>query len=205
MTIVLYAMDYSLAGVHVQWDWPETWTVERVASDLLDWQILGYPDVGSYNRSYATAFNARAGHEPRAIGRLDVHVTTAGSISFSRSFPPRYVDSEGVDHVMSLEEQLRPSTLPSSGMHLVRLSSSVVTEAGAQFQLSGSASEEVSGAVYDVAGHAVRELEIRRAGDGHSLAWNGQGRDGRPAVAGVYFVMVRAGGQKFVERSVILR
>jgi len=73
-----------------------------------------------------------------------------------------------------------------------------------QFSLPEPANVKLS--VYDVAGREVRMILAGFLNAGiHSVRWDGSGKDGQPAAAGVYFYRLRVGGQALARRLVILR
>lgn len=66
------------------------------------------------------------------------------------------------------------------------------TSTAIQFELP--AAERVSLVVYGVDGRAVaRVLDAERGAGRHTVFWSGEGRDGRPVAAGIYFARLTAG------------
>jgi flagellar hook assembly protein FlgD len=57
--------------------------------------------------------------------------------------------------------------------------------------------------IYDVAGRRVRSLHSGMISAGHTtIGWDGRDEHGVAAVAGVYFVRVRLGGQEYLRKFV---
>ena len=73
-----------------------------------------------------------------------------------------------------------------------------------RFRLAASAPTRVS--IHDAAGRLVRTLvdEPLCAG-AHAVAWDGHGRDGRPAAAGVYLYVVSSGAHRGTGRMLLLK
>ena len=60
--------------------------------------------------------------------------------------------------------------------------------------------------IYNVKGELVRVLEDRwTSGGAHSVVWNGDDRNGRPAASGLYFCVLRHGGRIETRKLVLLR
>ncbi|HPF70911.1 MAG TPA: T9SS type A sorting domain-containing protein, partial [Candidatus Krumholzibacteria bacterium] len=73
---------------------------------------------------------------------------------------------------------------------------------GFRFRLGdGGTGSEARAEIYDVRGRRVRAL----AGPLEALAWDGRHGDGRPAAAGTYFAVVRAGTGAWTTRFVLTR
>ncbi len=72
------------------------------------------------------------------------------------------------------------------------------------YTLAGTQNVDI--AVYDVAGHRIRNLEsgVRGAGQ-HWTSWDGRADNGFPVASGIYFFRLRSGGQDFVARIVRIR
>jgi hypothetical protein len=74
---------------------------------------------------------------------------------------------------------------------------------------AGLAPGAVNAAIFDVAGRLVQRLAVRRrpaVGDAaFSLAWDGQGLDGRRMRSGTYFLRIERGGQTTTHRLIIVR
>ena len=63
----------------------------------------------------------------------------------------------------------------------------------------------VHAAVYDLAGHAVRTLASGTHAGEVVLRWDGRHESGAAAVAGVYFLKVRAGAQTLERKAILIR
>jgi hypothetical protein len=60
--------------------------------------------------------------------------------------------------------------------------------------------------IYNVRGELVKVLGERRMSEGaHSLRWNGDDRDGRNVASGIYFCVLRFGGETQTRKLVLLR
>ena len=65
---------------------------------------------------------------------------------------------------------------------------------------------EVRVAIYDIAGRAIREMDLGKTPTGvHQIAWDGLDRYGRPVSTGVYFVRVVSGDVTSTAKVVLLR
>jgi hypothetical protein len=74
------------------------------------------------------------------------------------------------------------------------------------FVVGGSGTQEVTLAVYDLAGRMVRELARGPREPGtHEARWDGRGADGSPARSGVYFVRGVVGSQRIAGQLTFLR
>ena len=71
---------------------------------------------------------------------------------------------------------------------------------------SRTASVHVSLTIHDVKGRLVRTLvNEMKPGGPHEVRWDGRNQDGGPVASGVYFYLLRAGGQRFARKLVLLR
>jgi hypothetical protein len=79
------------------------------------------------------------------------------------------------------------------------------TRGGAVLRFTLARQGEVRLAVYDVAGARVASADRGTLAAGsHAWAWDGAGRDGRRAAAGVYHVALESGGERRTQRLVLL-
>jgi hypothetical protein len=74
------------------------------------------------------------------------------------------------------------------------------------YAVSGTSTDEVALAVYDLAGRKVRDLASGLQVSGiHEVRWDGRGTDGAPVHTGVYFVRGRVGDQRIHGQLTVLR
>jgi hypothetical protein len=113
-------------------------------------------------------------------------------------------DDDHIEPDFSLDEELadaengvridRVSPNPSPGTVFVNFS--VAVESG----------EDVSVAVYDIAGRQLRELARGRHEPGsYTVRWDGVADDGRPVPSGMYFVLGRVGAERTETRLMLVR
>ena len=69
-----------------------------------------------------------------------------------------------------------------------------------------SKSEKISVAVYDLNGDPVAELFKQKRMPGSNLiTWDGKNRRGKIVVPGVYFIVVKVGGKRYVKKVLVVR
>jgi hypothetical protein len=74
------------------------------------------------------------------------------------------------------------------------------------FELSVPAAGHVRLSVYDAAGRLVsRVLDAAVPAGSHAISWSGADRGGKPVAPGVYFVELRAAGERHVRRVAVRR
>ncbi len=72
--------------------------------------------------------------------------------------------------------------------------------------LPQEAPQEVSLKIYNVVGQQVRTLvEGPQSAGLHLVSWDGRSMDGEPVSAGIYFLELRAGGRRQIQKMVLLR
>ena len=69
-----------------------------------------------------------------------------------------------------------------------------------------SKSEKISVTVYDLNGDPVAELFKQKRMPGSNLiTWDGKNRRGKIVVPGVYFIVVKVGGKRYVKKVLVVR
>jgi agmatine deiminase len=188
--ITMYADDRSEAGIDMSatklyWRKVGAPTFSPVAfttDDEPDWyrsQIPAQP-TNTDVEYYVTArdLTGRASSRPRAAPLATYHVTFDGVTGTHPTMPPKLSLSVG------------PSPFRYRSV--------------ARFHTSHAGTASV--AVYDVRGREVARLMDRPldAGD-HEIEWTGSDARGAQAPSGVYFVVLRSGGERVARRVVLLR
>jgi flagellar hook assembly protein FlgD len=75
---------------------------------------------------------------------------------------------------------------------------------GVQFVLARAVDVDLS--VMDAIGRRVATLVAGPLAEGaHTVTWDGRGRDGRPAAAGVYVVRLEVGGEVLARTLAVVR
>jgi phosphatidylinositol-3-phosphatase len=73
-----------------------------------------------------------------------------------------------------------------------------------ELRLAADPSRPVDGVIYDAGGRRVTGLIPRAAGGETILRWDGRWADGRPATPGAYFLKIDTGGQRQVEKLILV-
>jgi hypothetical protein len=217
VTVVVYAIDYEeLSGLHIAVAWPRSWELQNVEPDLLPSQIMGYADGYSIERgAYMTVFDCQRGGDPIPVGRFDIHTDRAGGVEFNALNPLlRVVDCSG-DVVDVRGAPFSPEAGRLAGDGNDQVATKVLLSKRAEgldlttaaFQLYLPRAGEVTARVYSVAGRCARTVMLgRQLGAGtHPLIWDGATDSGSPAPSGQYFLEVWAGGERLVERMLLVR
>jgi hypothetical protein len=109
--------------------------------------------------------------------------------------------------ILQLKNQTTVSAVSGSTPRLT-IGHVIPNPASAQSRLDYTLAEtgQVDIAVYDVAGHRIRNIEsgVRSAGP-HSTRWDGRTDNGFPAASGIYFFRLQSGNQSLVARVVRVR
>jgi hypothetical protein len=120
---------------------------------------------------------------------MDLVTADSGALSLLRGID--VVPTDGV--VQETRRTLLAGAFPNPARTTVR------------FRFTLARGGDVDLRVFDVAGRIVQRHQVAKLPAGeNSLTWNGLGRDGMRAAAGVYFVELRADGIRQARRFVLL-